>query len=81
MTAETFENSSFGPVSESGIADGLSGIHSHFKSRNYDKKKTYRLDTWGFKQKWKKVSQDYRKAINERQRSGSGKLVCKNWNL
>ena len=45
MTAETFENSSFGPVSESGITDGLSGIHSHFKSRNYDKKKTYRLDT------------------------------------
>ena len=81
MTAETFENSSFGPVSESGIADGLSGTHSHFKSRNYDKKKTYRLDTWGFKQKWKKVSQDYRKAINEGQRSGSGKLVCKNWDL
>ena len=26
----------------------------------------------------KKVSQDYRKAINEGQRSGSGKLVCKN---
>ena len=39
MTAETFENSSFGPVSESGITDGLSGIHSHFKSRNYDKKR------------------------------------------
>ena len=26
----------------------------------------------------KKVSQDYRKAINEGQRSGRGKLVCKN---
>ena len=39
MTADTFENSSFRPVSESGIADELSGIHSHFKSRNYDKKK------------------------------------------
>ena len=39
MMAERFENSSFGPVFESHIADELSQIHSHSKSQKYDKKK------------------------------------------
>ena len=39
MMTERFENSSFGPVFESHIADELSQIHSHSKSQKYDKKK------------------------------------------
>ena len=31
------------------------------------------------KQKVKDVRQDYRKAVTEGRRSGSGKLVCENW--
>ena len=107
MMAERFENSGFGPVSESDIADELWGhsfsTYAKFfeepiflkfyvrtkwmtpialqKSKLLQEKKDIKAGYLRIKTKVNEVRQDYRKAINQGRRSGSGKLVCYNWDL
>ena len=82
MMAERFENSGFGPVPEPDNADELSSNEfAHQKSKVLQEKKDIKTGYLSIKTKVKEVRQDYRKALNEVRRSGSGKLVCDNWDL
>ena len=70
----------FGPetLSEQGGTMARDAI-TNFKVKISEEKKQIKLGYDRIKQKAKDIRQDYRKAVTEGRRSGSGKLVCENW--
>ena len=80
LMAEEF--GAFGPVEEAPIDDGLSTEEmSKARTQNINDKKQIRIGYERVKQKVKDIRQEYRKAVTEGRRSGSGKLVADNWDL
>ena len=51
------------------------------RAQNINDKKQIRTGYERVKQKVKDIRQEYRKAVTERRRSGSRKLVADNWDL
>ena len=80
LMAEEF--GAFGPVEEAPIVDGLSTEEMpKARAQNINDKKQIRIGYEGVKQKVKDIRQEYRKAVTEGRRAGSGKLVADNWDL
>ena len=77
--AEQYENG-FGPISERTIALGLTTDEiTKEKAKLANDKKAIKLGYDRVRNKAKEIRQNYRKAITEGQRSGSGKVICDNW--
>ena len=54
---------------------------SKARAKNINGKNQIRIGYERVKQKVKDIRQEYRKAVTEGRRSGSGKLVADNWDL
>lgn len=79
---ESFENSNFGPVSEPEITgESLPKEFALRRPKEFQEGKKVKTAYLKIRKKVKEVRQEYRRVINEEPRSGSGKLVCQNWNL
>ena len=82
LMAKKYMNGEFGPVEVTEIDTDLPPEElASIKAKSYEEKKAVKIGYDRIKTKIKEVRQDYRKAVNERRRSGSGKLVCDNWDL
>ena len=81
MMAEQYsENKEFGPVSEKEIEDDLTAAEiARAKIKREEEKKAIRAGYVRIKAKAKEIRQNYRKAVAEGQRSGSGGVVCDHW--
>ena len=80
MMAECFEREAFGPVKERNISEGLTTSElAKEKVKLQQDKKEIKAGYDRIKNMAKKIRQNYRKAVTEGKRSGSGKVVCDNW--
>ena len=78
--AKQFELEHFGPVAISHVGDNLGAASlTEHKIKVSSEKRLFKMGYERIKEKVKAIQQDYRKAVTERRRSGSGKLVCDNW--
>lgn len=79
--SECYENGQFGVVSvgemEDGLDSGERGVCE--KLRIQEEKKGIKLGYERVKTKTKEIRQSYRKAVSEGRQSGSGRIVCDNW--
>ena len=79
VMAKTYEED-FGPVNITPMLDNLNEEELVcFKARMSREKTDIKTGYERIKQKTKDLRQDYRKAVNEGTRSGSGRLVIDNW--
>lgn len=79
LMAQTYEED-FGPVKITPMSDNLSEEELvSYKANATQEKAKIKIGYERIKQKTKDLRQDYRKAVNEGTRSGSGKLVIENW--
>ena len=80
MAQEYDENKEFGPVKVIDIpADVTPEEFKVLQAKKLTETKSIKQGYERIKQKTKDIRQDYRKAVNEGRRSGSGKIVCDNW--
>ena len=81
MMAERYsENKEFGPVSEKEIEDDLTAAEiAKAKIKREEEKKAIRAGYVRIKAKAKEIRQNYRKAVTEGQRLGSGRVACDHW--
>ena len=80
VMASKFEADDFGPVSLSEKPQNATTNElSQIKQIIVEEKRLTKIGYDRVKQKIKDIRQDYRKAVTEGQRSGSGRLVCENW--
>ena len=78
--AQLYDNGDFGPASPTEMTAGLSMEDvAKMKACIAAERKLIKTGYDRIKQKIKDVRQDYRKAVTLGRRSGSGKLVCDNW--
>ena len=70
----------FGPIHFTAIED-FEGGPTEWNALNAEEKKLKKTGYERVKEKVKTVRQSYRKAVTEGRRSGSGKLVCDNWDF
>ena len=78
--AKLYINGPFGPTEEQTIPEGVDAEEmKELKAKKEEAKKAIKQGYERIKQKVKDIRQDYRKAVTEGRRSGSGKLVCENW--
>ena len=80
MMAEKYENGSFGPVSQRELPEDLTlNELTQEKFLLEKERKAIKTGYDQIKTKCKEIRQNYRKAVTEGSRSGSGKIVCDNW--
>ena len=78
--AKQFKLEHFGPVAFSHVRDNLDAASlSEHKIKVSSEKRLLKMGYERIKEKAKAIRQDYRKAVTEGRRSGSGKLLCDNW--
>ena len=80
VMASKFEADGFGPASLSEKPQNATTNQlSQIKQIIVEEKRLTKIGYDRVKQKIKDIRQDYRKAVMEGRRSGSGRLVCENW--
>ena len=80
--ASLYESNDFGPVQARTInQDSSTGERAKRKITYQEDIKAIKVGYDRIKQKIKDIRQDYRKAVTEGRRSGSGQLVCDNWDV
>ena len=80
MMAKKFEANDFGPIELAAAGEDLTKAElDNFKVQLAIQKKQIRTGYERVKEKSKALRQQYRKAVTEGRRSGSGRLVCDNW--
>lgn len=78
--AEVYTSGEFGIVEVKEIEDGLNTNELALEKIRFEtEKKGIRNGYDRIKTKSKEIRQNYRKAVGEGRRSGSGKIVCDNW--
>jgi len=78
--AGIFESGEFGVIEVKEIAEGLETKDLALEKVRYEtEKKEIRNGYERIKTKAKEIRQNYRKAVGEGRRSGSGRIVCDNW--
>ena len=82
LMAGKYETGEFGPVASMELDENLCTEElSKMRRRIYEDEKAIKIGYERVKQKAKDIRQLYRKAVTEGRRSGSGKVVCDNWDL
>ena len=80
MMAKRYETGEFGPIKERNLPKGLiSSELAKEKVKIQQDRKTIRAGYDRIRNMAKKIRQNYRKAVTEGTRSGSGKVICENW--
>ena len=78
--AEQFPPEDFGPVSISPVDDNMNtNLLTKLRVEISIEKKQIKTGYDRVKEKVKSIRQDYRKAVTDGRRSGSGKIVCDHW--
>ena len=75
--ATLYSEEHFGPVQLIEDNDDIS--QKEYKQLLTEQKKLIKMGYQRIREKVKEVRQDYRKAVTSGRRSGSGKLICENW--
>lgn len=82
MMASIYENGEFGPVAPREVPEGLKAKEiAKIRLQIESDQKAIKLGYDRIRNKSKEIRQNYRKAVSEGQRSGSGKVVCDIWEL
>ena len=80
MMAKRYENGEFGPIAARELKDDLEPTELAKEKVKLERdKKAMKQGYSRIRVKAKEIRQSYRKAITEGQRSGSGRVICDNW--
>ena len=82
MMSGMYDESDFGPISLSELDKTVNNDElAAQRLKLSEEKKLVKTGYHRVKEKVKALRQDYRKAVTEGRRSGSGRLVCDNWDI